>query len=96
MTIGIMSAMREEIESLLAEMKDTTVVEAGMRTYHQGSLWGTPVVLVFSRWGKVAAATNSPNGRGLYGLRGCPLGQAVQNRTAAVPSGRYRNLLDWP
>jgi adenosylhomocysteine nucleosidase len=59
MTIGIMSAMREEIEGLLAEMEDVQVVRAGMRTYHQGTLWGTPVVLVFSRWGKVAAATTA-------------------------------------
>jgi adenosylhomocysteine nucleosidase len=59
MTIGIMSAMREEIDSLLAEMKDVAMVEVGMRTYHRGTLWGTPVVLVFSRWGKVAAATTA-------------------------------------
>src|SRR5438309_652032 len=59
MTIGIMSAMREEIDSLLAEMTDVEVVEAGMRTYHRGRLWGAPAVLVFSRWGKVAAATTT-------------------------------------
>jgi adenosylhomocysteine nucleosidase len=59
MTVGIMSAMREEIEGLLAEMSDTEVIEAGMRTYHKGTLWGTPVVVVFSRWGKVAAATTA-------------------------------------
>jgi adenosylhomocysteine nucleosidase len=59
MTIGIMSAMREEMASLLEEMEDTQVIRAGMRTYHRGTLWGTPVVLVFSRWGKVAAATTA-------------------------------------
>jgi adenosylhomocysteine nucleosidase len=56
---GIMSATREEIEGLLAEMKVTAVVRAGRRDYHQGTLWGTPVVVVFSRWGKVAAATTA-------------------------------------
>jgi adenosylhomocysteine nucleosidase len=58
-TVGIMSAMRQEIEGLLAEMTHTMVIEAGMRTYYQGSVWGTPVVVVFSRWGKVAAATTA-------------------------------------
>lgn len=32
-------------------------VHTGMRTYPRGRLWGMPVVLVFSRWGKVAAAS---------------------------------------
>jgi len=59
MTIGIMSAMREEIQCLLGEIRDPEVSEAGMRTYHKGTLWGTPVVLVFFRWGKVAAATTA-------------------------------------
>jgi adenosylhomocysteine nucleosidase len=57
--IGIMSAMREEIEGLLPDMEDIRVVQAGMRTYRRGILWGTPVVLVFSRWGKVAAAATA-------------------------------------
>jgi adenosylhomocysteine nucleosidase len=58
-TVGIMSAMREEIETLLGEMTAVEAVEAGMRTYHKGLLWGTPAALVFSRWGKVAAATTA-------------------------------------
>ncbi len=57
MKLGIMSAMKEEIDDLVAEMgPGAQVVRAGLRTYHVGSLWGTPAVLVFSRWGKVAAA----------------------------------------
>jgi adenosylhomocysteine nucleosidase len=58
-TVGIMSAMREEIESLVGELTEVGVVEAGMRTYFKGLLWGTPAILVFSRWGKVAAATTA-------------------------------------
>src|SRR5262249_4269300 len=54
-----MGAMPEEIEGLLGELEDVQVTEAGMRTYHKGNLWGTSVVLVFSRWGKVAAATTA-------------------------------------
>jgi adenosylhomocysteine nucleosidase len=58
MTIGIMSAMPEEIKNLIAAMgAGTEVVRVGMREFHKGTLWGAPVVLVFSRWGKVAAAT---------------------------------------
>jgi len=58
MTIGIMSAMREEIQSLMVELGAVDqAIHSGMRTYHQGRLWGKPVVLVFSRWGKVAAAS---------------------------------------
>jgi adenosylhomocysteine nucleosidase len=58
--IGIMSAMPEEITSLVEEMGSPTwTVQAGMRTYHRGVLWGTPAILVFSRWGKVAAATTA-------------------------------------
>ena len=58
MTIGIMSAMREEIASLVLELgTDDAAIHTGMRTYHRGRLFGIPVVMVFSRWGKVAAAS---------------------------------------
>ena len=60
MRIGIMAAMREEIDTLLQELTpDAEVVANGRRTYHSGHIWDTPVVLVFSRWGKVAAATTA-------------------------------------
>jgi adenosylhomocysteine nucleosidase len=58
--MGIMSAMPEEIDLLIAEMGgQAETISHGMRTYHRGFLWGAPVTLVFSRWGKVAAATTS-------------------------------------
>jgi adenosylhomocysteine nucleosidase len=58
--MGIMAAMREEIDTLLKELPaDSEVVNDGRRTYHSGHLWGTPVIVVFSRWGKVAAATTA-------------------------------------
>ena len=60
MPIGIMAAMQEEIDTLLKELPaGSEVVNDGRRTYHSGHLWGTPVVIVFSRWGKVAAATTA-------------------------------------
>jgi adenosylhomocysteine nucleosidase len=56
MTIGIMAAMQEEIDTLLKELPAASeVIDDGRRTYHSGHHWGTPMVVVFSRWGKVAA-----------------------------------------
>ena len=57
--IGIISAMPEEMKALLDAMKDVSKFESGRRTYHQGILFDKEVVLVFSRWGKVAAAVTS-------------------------------------
>ncbi len=59
MAIGIMSAMTEEIALLVSELQDRQSRTEGMREYHQGTLWGVPAVLAFSRWGKVAAATTA-------------------------------------
>jgi adenosylhomocysteine nucleosidase len=60
MTIGIMSAMTEEVSSLEREIAaGEKVTEIGRRQYYEGQLWGVPSVLAFSRWGKVAAATTA-------------------------------------
>ena len=59
MPIGIMSAMREEIAALIDNIETAERVVEGMRTYYRGRLWGKEVVLVFSRWGKVASATTA-------------------------------------
>ncbi|HEY0840743.1 MAG TPA: 5'-methylthioadenosine/adenosylhomocysteine nucleosidase [Vulgatibacter sp.] len=57
MRIGIMGAMTEEIAGLVEAMGPRREqVEVGRRTYHVGELFGHEVVVVFSRWGKVAAA----------------------------------------
>lgn len=57
--IGIISAMPEEMEALLNTMCIEQQIEKGNRTYHQGTLYGKSIVLVFSRWGKVAAAATT-------------------------------------
>lgn len=57
MTIGIISAMHEEIHAITPYLLQTKTTTKGKRTYIQGELFGEKVVLVFSRWGKVAAAT---------------------------------------
>lgn len=55
--IGIMGAMEEEISSLKSMMENPIVKIRGKREYVSGMLFGKNVVLVFSRWGKVASAS---------------------------------------
>lgn len=57
--IGIISAMPEEIQALLNHLKNKKTNHKGMRSYFYGNLFGRKVVLVFSRWGKVASATTT-------------------------------------
>lgn len=57
MSIGIISAMKEEIQAIHNYLELKTKVVKGMRTYYQGKLFNQDVILVFSRWGKVASAT---------------------------------------
>lgn len=57
--IGIISAMREEIEALQSIIDVEKKMVKGMRTYYQGRLFDKKVILVFSRWGKVASATTA-------------------------------------
>lgn len=59
MYTGIISAMREEIEALQTLLHVEKKLVKGMRTYYQGRLFDKKVILVFSRWGKVASATTA-------------------------------------
>lgn len=59
MTLGIMGAMTEEVASILSHMQNIKEIKHGGRSFHQGDIQGKPVVLVFSRWGKVAAAATA-------------------------------------
>ena len=54
-----MSAMQEEIQSLIHHLENKATYIKGKRTYYTGTLFGKAVVLVFSRWGKVASATTA-------------------------------------
>jgi len=56
MTIAIMSAMHEEIASLISAMEVEQKDSYGSRTYYVGKLCDEEVVVVFSHWGKVAAS----------------------------------------
>lgn len=57
--IGIISAMQKEIQALLNELQLEATTIKGMRTYYSGTLFEKQVVLVFSRWGKVASAATT-------------------------------------
>lgn len=57
LNIGIMGAMPEEIEGILDLMSGVQKFSIGNRTYYQGEINGIACVLVFSRWGKVAASS---------------------------------------
>jgi len=59
MYIGIISAMPEEIEAIQILLQIEKKMVKGMRTYYQGKLFNKKVILVFSRWGKVASATTA-------------------------------------
>ena len=59
--IGIMGAMPEEINKIIDQLTEVQIVERGSRKYFKGLLFGHQVVAVFSRWGKVAAASTVTN-----------------------------------
>ena len=51
-----MTAMQEESAALIEETDVIKTERIGLRDYHTGTLCGQQVVVVFSHWGKVAAA----------------------------------------
>lgn len=59
MKIGIMAAIPEEAISLINEMQSVSTETIGNREYYLGSLYGRDTILVFSRWGKVAASSTA-------------------------------------
>jgi len=57
--IGIMGAMSQEISDIIHLLTNREAYQFGKRTYFVGKLNGIKTVVVFSRWGKVAAATTA-------------------------------------
>jgi adenosylhomocysteine nucleosidase len=57
--IGVIGAMDEELQAVIADMRVHRTVSVGGRTFHEGELAGVNVVLVVCRIGKVAAATTA-------------------------------------
>ena len=56
MKLGIISAMPEEVQSIIDVLENIKITTKGMRSYYCGEFQSKEVVVVFSRWGKVAAA----------------------------------------
>lgn len=57
MKIGLIGAMIQEINLIKNEMDIENEEVIGKRRYYSGKLYGREVVLVFSRYGKVASAS---------------------------------------
>lgn len=57
MKLGIIGAMEQEISLLTKSMKVDETKTIGMRDYYIGKLFGKDSVLVFSKYGKVSAAS---------------------------------------
>jgi adenosylhomocysteine nucleosidase len=59
MKIGLVGAMPEEVDGIRAALEITASEDIAGRTYTLGRWHGVEIVLVFSRWGKVAAASTA-------------------------------------
>jgi len=57
--LAILSAMPDEITLVVESLTAVTTRTFGYRQYHAGNFQDTPVVVVFSGWGKVAAAATT-------------------------------------
>ena len=57
--LAIISAMPDEITLIVESLTEVTTRTLGSRQYHAGNFADTPVVVVFSGWGKVAAAATT-------------------------------------
>ncbi|MBB1149142.1 MULTISPECIES: 5'-methylthioadenosine/adenosylhomocysteine nucleosidase [unclassified Myroides] len=57
--IGIMGAIPQEVDGIIAILQDKTATTIGNRTYYQGFLGKQQVVVVYSRIGKVAASATA-------------------------------------
>lgn len=69
MKIGLMGAMPEEMVKILNAIDNVKTTQTGSRTYYEGQLNGLDVVGVFSRWGKVAAATTATELISQFGVK---------------------------
>jgi adenosylhomocysteine nucleosidase len=54
--LGIIGAMPQEIDLITADLETEHIERIAGRSYHVGTFAGSESVVVFSRWGKVAAA----------------------------------------
>ena len=59
MRLGIMGAMPEEVAGIVDQIENAQTRRIGGRDYISGAWHGHDIVVVFSRWGKVAAAATA-------------------------------------
>jgi adenosylhomocysteine nucleosidase len=57
--VAIVSAMHDELRALMPSLRNARSVALAGREFHQGEIFGHPVVLVLSGIGKVAAAATA-------------------------------------
>jgi adenosylhomocysteine nucleosidase len=79
--LGVLSATHEESVAVVDALSVPVTHELGRRHYHVGLLHGYPIVAVFSRWGKVAAAATATQLIARFGidqLLFCGLAGAIQ------------------
>ncbi len=67
--LGLMAALPEELDAVLADMVDARIVARANRVFYCGRLWGHAVVAVLARVGKVAAATTATTLIEHFGVR---------------------------
>lgn len=70
MKIGLMGAMLEEVAGIRPQIQNAQTREIGGRSYITGIWNGVEIVLVFSRWGKVAAASTATTLLDRFGVDG--------------------------
>lgn len=70
MKIGIMGAMPEEISGIVGQLETSSVSRIGGRDYFEGTWRDVEVVVVFSRWGKVAASVTASILLSHFGVEG--------------------------
>jgi len=57
MTIGIIGAMPQEVDSIIDLLDTHETIEIGGKVFHTGTFKNHNIVVVFSKWGKVSAAS---------------------------------------
>ncbi len=70
MKIGIMGAMPEEVSGIIEQLGTSRMSRIAGRDYFEGTWRGVDVVVVFSRWGKVAASATAAILLQHYGVDG--------------------------
>ena len=70
MKLGLMGAMPEEVAGIVGALDEPRTRRLGGRDYVSGRWHGVEVVVVFSRWGKVAAAATATMLLAEFGVSG--------------------------